>query len=184
MSLADFMRELQEQDDIIYSKPPESPLHIIPPKKVNSVISSESLNKTIKKTPVKLKLNLKQKANEAETKIDIETNIDREEIQVIEPVNPSKTNNILKKPPLEPKKPEKQEEKADEIFIKSGTEKSKYNIWIDYYNKAKASKKSNPIVERMKIGRFTITPDDKVLLLPDYDIVGKDPDDVLKDKWF
>ena len=29
-----------------------------------------------------------------------------------------------------------------------------------------------------------ITPDNKVLLLPDYDIVGKDPDAVLKDKWF
>ena len=46
------------------------------------------------------------------------------------------------------------------------------------------SKKANPIVNRMKIGKFTITPDNKVLLLPDYDIVGKDPDDVLKDKWF
>ena len=45
-------------------------------------------------------------------------------------------------------------------------------------------KKTNPIVDRMKLGKFTITPDNKVLLLPDYDIVGKDPDDVLKDKWF
>lgn len=46
------------------------------------------------------------------------------------------------------------------------------------------SKKSNEVVNRMKLGRFTITPDNKVLLLPDYDIVGKDPDDVLSDKWF
>ena len=72
----------------------------------------------------------------------------------------------------------------DEIFINTGTELSKKSIWMDYYEKAKRSRKSNPIVDRMKIGRFTITPDNKVLLLPDYDIVGKDPDDVLKDKWF
>lgn len=72
----------------------------------------------------------------------------------------------------------------DEIFNNTGTEYSKKEIWFSYFEKAKTSRKSNPIVDRMKIGRFTITPDNKVLLLPDYDIVGKDPDDVLKDKWF
>ena len=54
----------------------------------------------------------------------------------------------------------------------------------DYFAQAKASKKHNPIVDRMRVGRFTITPDNKVLILPDYDVVGKDPDDVLKDSWF
>lgn len=72
----------------------------------------------------------------------------------------------------------------EELFTSTGTEYSKKEIWFSYYEKAKHSRKSNPIVDRMKIGRFTITPDNKVLLLPDYDIVGKDPDDVLKDKWF
>lgn len=72
----------------------------------------------------------------------------------------------------------------DEIFISTGTESSKKEIWLGYFNQAKNSRKKNPIVDRMKAGRFTITPDNKVLLLPDYDIVGKDPDDVLKDKWF
>ena len=72
----------------------------------------------------------------------------------------------------------------EELFTSTGTEYSKKEIWFSYYEKAKHSRKSNPIVDRMKIGRFTITPDNKVLLLPDYNIVGKDPDDVLKDKWF
>lgn len=72
----------------------------------------------------------------------------------------------------------------DDIFNSTGTEYSKKQLWMEYFIKAKNSRKSNPIVDRMKVGRFTITPDNKVLLLPDYDIVGKDPDDVLKDKWF
>lgn len=72
----------------------------------------------------------------------------------------------------------------EELFNNTGTEYSKKSIWMDYFNQAKNSRKKNPIVDRMKVGRFTITPDNKVLLLPDYDIVGKDPDDVLKDKWF
>lgn len=72
----------------------------------------------------------------------------------------------------------------DDIFNSTGTEYSKKTLWMEYFEKAKNSRKSNPIVDRMKVGRFTITPDNKVLLLPDYDIVGKDPDDVLKDKWF
>jgi len=82
-------------------------------------------------------------------------------------------------------KEEKPKELTDEdIFNSTGTEYSKKSIWMEYYYKAKNSRKSNQIVTRMKAGRFTITPDNQVLLLPDYDIVGKDPDDVLKDKWF
>lgn len=82
-------------------------------------------------------------------------------------------------PPQEPR-----ELTDDDIFNSTGTEYSKKTLWMEYFEKAKNSRKSNPIVDRMKVGRFTITPDNKVLLLPDYDIVGKDPDDVLKDKWF
>ena len=40
MSLADFMRQLQEQDDgggIVYSKPPEKPVKVIPPTQPNNV---------------------------------------------------------------------------------------------------------------------------------------------------
>lgn len=83
-----------------------------------------------------------------------------------------------------PQQMEPRELTADDIFNSTGTEYSKKEIWMEYFEKAKNSRKSNPIVDRMKVGRFTITPDNKVLLLPDYDIVGKDPDDVLKDKWF
>ena len=55
---------------------------------------------------------------------------------------------------------------------------------MEYYEKAKRSRKDYEVTRKMKAGRFTITPDNKVLILPDYDVVGKDPDDILKDKWF
>ena len=91
-------------------------------------------------------------------------------------------NNEIKKEFSE--KPISTELTDDDVFNSTGTEYSKKDLWLNYYNQAKNSRKKNPIVDRMKVGRFTITPDNKVLLLPDYDIVGKDPDDVLKDKWF
>lgn len=71
-----------------------------------------------------------------------------------------------------------------QLFINSGTESSKKAMWTEYYQKAKSSRKQNPIVERMKLGKFMITFDNKVLILPDYDVVHKDPDDILKDHWF
>ena len=100
------------------------------------------------------------------------------------PIVVHQPTNIPANPIEKPTSVEPHKITADDIFNSTGTEFSKKNIWMEYYEKACNSRKSNPIVDRMKIGRFTITPDNKVLLLPDYDIVGKDPDDVLKDKWF
>lgn len=96
---------------------------------------------------------------------------------------PQRTQTVAKPtPPIVNEEPKQLTD--EDIFNSTGTEYSKKAMWLEYFEKAKTSRKSNPIVDRMKIGRFTITPDNKVLLLPDYDIVGKDPDDVLKDKWF
>ena len=202
MSLADFLQGLQTQDNIIYSQPPETAIHIIPPEKVCTKIIPPEDN--IKKSPTTIKLKIKQK--------NITASIPQEEkpvnIPTVSTVVDLTKNSIVKKPPpktvstneivnqkevtktnlsKEPiiKETSKPEINSDEVlFIKSGTEISKKSIWMEYFNKAKISKKTNPIVDRMKLGKFTITPDNKVLLLPDYDIVGKDPDDVLKDKWF
>ena len=186
MSLVDFMQQLQDQDNIVYSEAPEPSIRVIPPEKTcTKIIPPES---TVITPPTTIKLKIKQKNVEIKQETPIQ-------------VEPSK-NNIIKKPPSSNEtemvqqsassiqQPVKQTNitnqytSDEEIFINTGTELSKKSIWMDYYEKAKRSRKSNPIVDRMKIGRFTITPDNKVLLLPDYDIVGKDPDDVLKDKWF
>lgn len=202
MSLVDFMQQLQEQDNLVYSEVPEPSIRVIPPEKsCTKIIPPESI---AAKPPTTIKLKIKQKA------VPIEPDVDnKNDVQVVQP------EPILKKPPnsstvqvQQNTVPEIQNTKEsshtqqvpqiqqpvqqtvnkkpsdEELFINSGTESSKRNIWLEYYQKAKSSRKVNPIVERMRIGRFTITPDNKVLLLPDYDIVGKDPDAVLKDKWF
>ena len=217
MSLADFIQELQTQDNIIYSQPPESAIHIIPPEKVSTrIIPPESI---VQKPPTTIKLKIKQKdvttaiqepvKQQTPVKTMPQSNVIdlggantiikkppehqlNKSTVIAQPISQQSTQSVIQKPPTQSVVTQPniqpqvvQEQITDEqLFLKSGTESSKYAIWLDYFNKAKSSKKSNPIVDRMKIGRFTITPDNKVLLLPDYDIVGKDPDDVLKDKWF
>lgn len=116
----------------------------------------------------------------------------KQEVRSEKPVNnpiqkdpePISTPKVDVPPQVETVPEEPRELTDDDIFNSTGTEYSKKELWLNYFNQAKNSRKKNPIVDRMKVGRFTITPDNKVLLLPDYDIVGKDPDDVLKDKWF
>lgn len=102
-----------------------------------------------------------------------------QQVQQVQNVEP-----IEEQPQVQQPIEKTKEEILNELFISSGTEDSKKNLWIEYYNRAKTSRKQNIIVERMKIGKFTITPDNKVLILPDYDVVRKDPDDILKDHWF
>ncbi len=190
MSLVDFMHQLQDQDNIVYSEAPEPSIRVIPPEKnCTKIIPPES---TTVKPPTTIKLKIKQK------NVEIKQNV---QPQVEQP-----TNNIIKKPPINtenqtttvqntyehkneqqsvPETKHIQHELTDEeIFISTGTELSKKSIWMEYFEKAKRSRKSNAIVARMKIGKFTITPDNKVLLLPDYNVVGKDPDNIIKDKWF
>ena len=161
---------------------------IVPPKEESD---------TSKSKVIKLKINLKKDSN-ISTVDDTNTEPVQQPLNIQPQVQPKKEElkpNIQPKsdpikPKVEPKvieeKPiEKTQEMIEEdLFNNTGTEYSKKELWLENYHKATSSRKSNPIVDRMKIGRFTITPDNKVLLLPDYDIVGKDPDDILKDKWF
>ena len=58
-------------------------------------------------------------------------------------------------------------ELEDSKFDSSNTSKDKKDIWIKYYRQARNSSRSNVIVESIKNGKFTITNDDKVLILPD-----------------
>ena len=176
MSLADFMQQLQNQEasgELIFSKSPEDSVHIVPPdnNSVRIIVPETSMEVSNKPAKIKLKLNN----------------------NTVEPVQPIQQSEPI---PAQPKVPDIPRELVqqvvakpaeiteEDLFIKSGTEDSKRTIWMEYFAQAKASKKHNPIVDKMKIGRFTITPDNKVLILPDYDVVNKDPDDIIKDSWF
>ena len=189
MSLADFMKQLQDQDasGIVYSQVPEQPVRVIPPEETAvKIIAPESkvLNPVKSTQPAKIKLKLERpnpQAPEQQIQPQIQVPANQTETEIIPEHIVQDIQNTI----------EKNEEPVpvaqlseEELFIKSGTESSKKDIWLDYFAQAKASRKHNPVVDRMRLGKFTITPDNKVLILPDYDVVNKDPDDILKDSWF
>ena len=199
MALADFIQALQEED-IVYSEPRQDSIRVFPPEQ-QTIKTTQLEPEIISEQPKVIKLKMKKKPVESsiqpvfvssEEKPPETVESKKQQLKLTgrvekpivdsskQEVKASKPNIESSKPKVEPVK----EETDDDIFMKTGTESSKKEIWLGYFNQAKNSRKKNPIVDRMKIGRFTITPDNKVLLLPDYDIVGKDPDDVLKDKWF
>ena len=194
MALSDFIKALQ-QDDVVFSEPEKPSIRVIPPEKPQiTVIPPDSYMQQpkepeVKPKVIKFKLNFKNQntsTQEQKTTIEDKPVVNEQPIQKTDVIEPKVEQ------PIEPKVEHQvveqlvayKEPTDEELFNNTGTEYSKKAIWMDYFNQAKNSRKKNPIVDRMKVGRFTITPDNKVLLLPDYDIVGKDPDDVLKDKWF
>ena len=214
MALADFIQSLQSQDTVYSTPPepslrvipPEkddSYLKVIPPDgpvtgKVDIKNKPQLKDKSVTATNTTTTINMNSDSAEvaAPRKRTIKLKLKQKPIPVVEEPKPTTNTSDSENRKVEPivesvSKPEvedieeKPKEFTDEdIFNSTGTEYSKKSIWMEYYYKAKNSRKSNQIVTRMKAGRFTITPDNQVLLLPDYDIVGKDPDDVLKDKWF
>lgn len=199
MSLADFMQKLQEQDDsdVIYSEAPEQTIKVIPPEKPSMrIIPPESIIEN--KPPVKIKLKINQKTlvaykNSTNTQVENKPEptlkpVSGQSVNISQPTIEQTTEEIKPKvavqpetrPTVETTTVESSLNDDETLFINSGTESSKKQIWMEYYNKAKTSRKKNIIVDKMKAGRFTITPDNKVLILPDYDVVNKDPDDILK----
>lgn len=194
MSLLAFMQELQEQDNgIIYSQAPEPTIKIIPPEKpVTQIIPPE----TEEKKPVTIKFKINKKTVEINN--GVQTQSKEPEVHIQKPPVQQQSQSQPIQQQVQPKvQPQVQQQvekpqvdtspkelSDEEMFNLTGTEYSKKALWLEYYEQAKRSRKNNPVADRMKKGRFTITPDNKVLLLPDYDVVGKDPDDVLKDKWF
>lgn len=211
MGLSDWMQSLQNQDDdgAIFSPEPEPGIRVIPPEQTNiRVIPPEELlveqeEIKTKNPPKKLRLNIKRKDievdnNENNVTTSQTTNVDTKPINTVninlkkQPSNnvTSTQEQVVDKQPVvnqstqtETQSSTQQLDEVTKLFFASGTETSKKSLWIEYYQKAKSSRKQNIIVERMREGRFTITFDNKVLILPNYDVVNKDPDDILKDQW-
>ena len=195
-----------EPDPGIRVIPPEqNTIKVIPPEEL--LVEQEEIK--TKNPPKKLRLNIKRKDIDVDNN---ENNVSTTEKSVDNsPINstkqPSEKEPILKKPQnisqpktidqtkqndqlvikqqqiVERQSSTQQVDEITSLFLASGTETSKKSLWIEYYQKAKSSRKQNIIVEKMREGRFMITFDNKVLILPDYDVVNKDPDDILKDHW-
>jgi len=192
MSLADFMKQLQDQDasGIVYSEVPEQPVRVIPPEQTSVKIIAP-ISQSIPKTSTKIKLKLERPQPAQEQSITYrpieKPKVVESVVDLVQPIvqQPDKPRpQVINKPEISTPSPVQRDETPEELFLKSKTEISKKDKWIEAYARAQASKKHNPYADRIRAGRFTILPDDSILALPDYDVMGKDPDKVLRDKWF
>lgn len=208
MALQDFIQKLKEQDDsdVIYSKEPEHTIQVIPPEKTSSSITIEQPKpQNIRVIPpsdedenrpktIKFKLNVVNSSKVVETEIKVEPTMEQVAKPAVEtkPVIKDEPKKPILQKPNQPTQeqpaqvvPQKktEEQMVEELFAKSGTSIAKRAVWYDYYEKAKTSRKKNSIVDRMKQGKFAITVDNQVLILPDYDIQHKSSLQLLGEKW-
>ena len=180
MSVRDFIKQLQEEDEqVVYSKPPEDPIQVIPPVVVDSKEYIEPI-KVIppKEEPVVIKFKLK-------------TPIEQPKSMVV--VIPPKQQESQKEktPPQSINNENKNTVDIEKLFLESETDLSKKEKWIEYYNKAVSSKKDNYNIRKMKQGRFRVVEEGKgtvkglpdVDILPDYKTFGKKVGQILTDKW-
>lgn len=208
MSLQDFMQALQEQDDdVIYSKPPEETIQIIPPttQEHNRKIENIKIIPPKEEAPKIIKFKLNAVSESTNTTV-VEPKTKKPEV-IIPPKKVNSTPEVVTQKPVQkieenrevvenkqveevseqPSKSintETKRDRGEELFIRSETPLSKKEIWFEYYNKALRSKKNNFVTEKCRNGRFTINEENKFIVLSDYDTYGKDANEILRDSWF
>lgn len=175
MSLQNFIKNLQEQDDAgtVYSPETSQNVKVIPPDNIDVEVINENNTKVIPPKPEQprtvstLKLNLRSAEKPVEEKVQevVQKEIQKEEIK----------EDIHK--PVEIK-----ENTTDDIFAMSGTDLEFKEKWLAIYEKAKSSKKQNAIADRLRAGRFIATQD-SVIILPDYDTTNKTAEELLQETW-
>lgn len=134
MSLQNFIKNLQEQDDAgtVYSPETSQNVKVIPPDNIDVEVINENNTKVIPPKPEQprtvstLKLNLRS-------------------VETHKPV-------------------EIKENTTDDIFAMSGTDLEFKEKWLAIYEKAKSSKKQNAIADRLRAGRFIATRDSVIIL--------------------
>ena len=201
-SLQDFMQELREKDDsdVVYSAKPEDEVRILPPiknKEQVEVIKKDEKTEQIKVIPPhkEEKKEVKPvsfgnvKVEEKKEKPIITFRFVGKSKQEVPKQEPVKQQEVQKE--VIENKPQKQEEtrelsefeKKYLLFKKSGTPENKKEVWFEILNKALASKTRNYTSDAIRSGRFYISANDEILLLPKYDFNNKSVEDVLNDKW-
>lgn len=201
-SLQDFMQELREKDDsdVVYSAKPEDEVRILPPiknKEQVEVIKKDEKTEQIKVIPPhkeeKKEVNPVSfgnvKVEKKEEKPIITFRFVGKPKQEAPKQEPVKQQEVQKE--VVENKPQKQEEtrelsefeKKYLLFKKSGTPETKKEVWFEILNKALASKSRNYTSDTIRAGRFYISANDEILLLPKYDFNNKSVEDVLNDKW-
>lgn len=201
-SLQDFMQELREKDDsdVVYSAKPEDEVRILPPIKNKEQV--EVIKKDEKTEQIKVIPPHKEEKKEVKPVSFGNVKVDKKEEKPIitfrfvgkpkqeEPKQEPVRQQEVQKEVVE-NKPQKQEEtrelsefeKKYLLFKKSGTPENKKEVWFEILNKALASKSRNYTSDTIRSGRFYISANDEILLLPKYDFNNKSVEDVLNDKW-
>lgn len=207
-SLQDFMQELREKDDsdVVYSAKPEDEVRILPPIKNKEQV--EVIKKDEKTEQIKVIPPHKEEKKEVKPVSFGNVKVDnkKEEKPIItfrfvgKPKQEAPKQEVPKQEPVKQQevqkevvenKPQKQEEtrelsefeKKYLLFKKSGTPENKKEVWFEILNKALASKSRNYTSDTIRSGRFYISANDEILLLPKYDFNNKSVEDVLNDKW-
>ena len=201
-SLQDFMQELREKDDsdVVYSEKPEYEVRILPPIKNKEQV--EVIKKDEKTEQIKVIPPHKEEKKEVKPVSFGNVKVEKKEEKPIitfrfvgkpkqeEPKQEPVRQQEVQKEVVE-NKPQKQEEtrelsefeKKYLLFKKSGTPENKKEVWFEILNKALASKSRNYTSDTIRSGRFYISANDEILLLPKYDFNNKSVEDVLNDKW-
>ena len=158
-SMAKFLQKLKEEDDkdVVYSKKPDEATKLIPP-----IEEEPAYKKELKE--FKISLGRKEETKEKPKKVEEKEN---------------------EKPQQKQEKQEKDKPKVNpalELFKKSGTEEKFKNKWLETYEKAKRSRKTNSVAQSLKAGNFFIT-DQGTFIKPSYNTQNKTSDDMLKERW-
>lgn len=165
----DFINRLREEalkeetSDVIYSQPVIN-TRVIPPDEV-----------TIKQLDIPSIRVIPPQEEERKTKPKF--SLKPKQVEIKEEIN-EPIKEVVEKP-IEVKK----EPDIEYLFNRSETDISKKEIWVETYLKAQKSVKTNSIAKALKSGRFTITKDSKIEILPEYDIYKKSSSDILNDRW-
>lgn len=208
--LEEFMKKLKEKDDdTIFSTPPEENIQVIPPVKSSQSIQVEE-PKEEPKEPLKVIPPEREKPKfnfKINNKPKSDNNLSEQNNQETQPVIISKPPKVEKppenfretqehkyvqkqpevrqqenKPPIK-SQDEIEREKAEMLFIQSGTSQFMKVKWFEQFDKAKKSVKSNYVVDKMKRGKFMLNNDGQLLFLPEHETYGKSSDDLLTEHW-
>ena len=71
----------------------------------------------------------------------------------------------------------------EQMFLNSGTISSMKDMWLETYKKGLKSIKTNLTVKKIKNGRFRITEEGKLEILPDLKVESMETQEIFKQKW-
>ena len=192
MSLKGFMQSILEQDesDVVYSPKPEDEVRILPP--TNNREQVEVIKKDEKTEQIKVLSPSKEENKKNNEPVSFKP-LEKKKITFVIPKKIEKqVEEVREQRKTETQKvvSNKQEDtqlsefdKIELLFKESGTPEIKKAIWKEIYQKALASKARNHTSDTIRSGRFYISMNDEILLLPKYDMRNKTADEIFQDKW-